>query len=1078
MSDRRLRCARPGCDEPAVRKYCSRSCANKHQGELRRQEKLSGGGSRELDIQFVRSGAIPRELEDVMLRKFGHNAVNEVLREMEEHRTQEDVELAAIPRPLRVQQPLFPYYDKPLAINPRSPMKPPTAEDIEPDGNIQWYYGDAYSEMRRADDIPLDDIELMRRSGPCVLAARMKKAPIISALSGERKWTVNSPDRKLKEVATANLKNLFLYHLNDLLTVMDYGTLFGSLVWAQRTAEQIGVEAKGVGSGSEWYVVDKLQAAHPSSVERILRDGQMKFLGFRHHRKRMKPQYKNILSPQALVLTYNAQFGSLYGQSLFDPAYNSWFWYEVVMRSCLRYLERMGVPVAVCRAPSRGYTVRPDGTEVPNAEYALLVAGYAAHHSALYIPSDVDPQTNQQLWQLEYLEADQRGEQFIQILRFLSTQITRAMIVGDLAASQPQGEGGSYNLGSVHDKNTQVDNDQIFQNLLGQINKYWMPRYAQFNRDYNNPPAISLAAAVLDPLERETLMKLFATAGNVKIGDGTPLDWIDWERAFQGVYAPVLSEEERKAMREQMTDEKVEVQKKFQEAQPKPQPGQDGSRNGNNDPRERDRAQSIKNMAGWIADGNLVPVLLTADMVSGLVRPVQEEIDLSGYTLVGENGEEIELGLIDEIAKRTRRALSSLRGPKRTPGARGVPKSGGRRTTKDGEPVENPEFEEKHPRDAGGRFAKKGEGEGASEEDEQGGLLHEVIGQYAEELAPLYKRFEENIADEFPGGREQYESMRKSGFDELSVPDKLEVIAFLHDAQSFGDDWPGRDDSRGRKGEIKIGEMTYVAAGEGISVDDMARFIIQDKKIRRGLRDEGIDIVDVTSVSLVDTGDRDALEKYIKNDVGKAGPIAGAFNRGISEEMIRGTAGGFITYDEVTILGTLRGDQKYQIVMGDQLLNDNLGFEHYLTHEYFHAREREDTLRASAYEEAFTEMANKLYMYDKHGSWAITGYDDYIDAMVSNAYRSGMTKDEFREFVFDTHGLGGESDLKAAYNNLVTVPRSSMIEVRIEREKSSSYNVVNPDLLRWYPDIYPEDVRRIAYERLGWLTDKQREDGV
>jgi hypothetical protein len=849
----------------------------------------------EHEIEFSRSGAIPKDLEQALYRRFGHNAVSEVMREMEEHRNGEDLEFAAIPRPLRTQQPIwdFSFEDLPVAMNPRTPTKPPTAESVEPHGNIQNYRNNIYSEMRRSDDIPIEDIELMRRSGPCVLGARMKKAPIISALSGERKWSVNSPNNKLAMVAAANLKNLFLYHLNDILTVMDYGTLFGSLVWAERTAEQVGVTEKGVGKQSKWYVVDKLQSAHPETVQRILRDEKMHFLGFRHRRSRMKPQFANILAPQALVLTYNANFGSLYGQSLFDPAYNSWFWYEVVMRSCLRYLERMGVPVTVARAPSRGYTTRPDGTEVPNAEYALLVAGYAAHHSALYIPSDVDPQSGKELWQLDYLETDQRGEQFIAVLRFLSTQITRAMIIGDLASTQPAGDGGSYNLGSVHDKNTQVDNDQIFQNLLGQMNKYWLTRYAQFNVDYNNPPSIWLSAAVLDPLERETLMKLFATAGNVKIGEGTPLDWIDWEKAFEGVYAPVLSESERKALREQMTDEKVEAQKKFQEAQPKPQP--QAANNGKQPPPKPN--QPVQNIASLIAEGGLVPVLLTADQAQQLVRPAEGVLNV-------------------EMVRR--------------PSDR----------------VKNPEFEEKHPRDATGKFATKrevGEDEEEGEEDEKYGIL-----------------------DEEP--------------------------------------WPGANPEAGLKGVFELDGVEYTILGD---VSKESIVVIHDRYMQMLDRAAEMDmnIQKADKINVAARLDLDAMLKHLKwefDEAGMSDKIDIDRMRDLGEVHLWKT-GGLTASSE-------RSSEYGMIINVDDGFADNPDyFESMVVHESLHnaTRFKDESPTWGDIEESWTVLAAQDY-YEKYDLPRSLGYPWPVGRTVKAAQNLGWSKSQLHHFAKLAHRLNGD----------------------------------------------------------------------
>jgi hypothetical protein len=641
------------------------------------------------ELQVLRSGVVPHELENTLIAGLGHDRASAVLTEIEEM-VQEQVNLGVWPDWMRTRYPIGPVMTPGLSV-PRPSIKPPTSQQIEPDTDLRVYFDsgglDNYlSDFRRDSSITFADIDRLMKLGPCVLAARLKQGPIMSALSGKRKWSLVSPNvraNKLRLVMEADLERLFLRNVHHILTSLEYGVALGSTIWQKKTAENIGVET-GVGKSSEWWVVDKIEWAHPSTVPAILRGPDMSFAGFVHRRKNMDPRDVVIDPLQALVIPYMSRFGNLWGQTMFEQSYDFAYWYEVVMRAFLRFMERMATPVAVVYGPNRGRSVRPDGTTISNPQYGLLLAGAAAFSSAIYLPSERDIQTGQPLWSMEYLDTNQRGDQFVDALQYLGTQILRASLVGDRAFTQGS-ETGSYNAGEMHNKLMQIDNDFIFKAILGYLNDYLIRRYAMWNVDYNDPPMVRLRAEVIDPDEQEVLMKLFATAGNIKLFDGSPLDRVDWEEAFRSINVPVLEDEEFEALYEEHQERKKANQEMFQEVQSKAaQNNQPFGKNGGQQqqkqpqPQGQDKDKEARlSVLEHLVDGGMVPILLTPEQVRDIVLPGQESEDLDTV----------------ELQRRDR----SPRGPR------------------------DPEFERQHPRDATGKFAKKEEED--DEEDEEGESL-------------------------------------------------------------------------------------------------------------------------------------------------------------------------------------------------------------------------------------------------------------------------------------------------------------------------------------------------------------------
>lgn len=607
-----IECAREGCHEPAKVKFCSRECANKR-GEPKQGSEIAVMTPRIIDGVYNMAARIVGEDKARQLAAAIERDQGFMLREL----------------PTWISKhPLLDSVGLPGAQSPSLVMKPQDMGEtgVQPYAAIRSRFNSKYmAELRTDDALPIEDIDRMQQSGPVVMASRVKMGPIVSALTSERKWKlVCNAGLKPSGVINANLRYVFKRYVLDFLEAMHYGYAAGAVKWKRMSADRIGVDIKGVGAGSKWWVIDQIHWAHPSTIEEILRDptDDWSFAGFIHRRTRAKKQYKTISPLQALLLTYQGRYQRLTGRSMHEPIYDFWFWYEVILRFLLRYMERMATPVVYVKAPE-GRITRPDGKKVNALEYALLVASMAAHHNALAIPSSLDPQKGVPMWDIGYLET--KGSPiFVEILDYLSTQIMRGEVVGDRAATQ-SGEMGSYNAAIVHAAMTEIDSDTIFQSFLWQIQEYLVQRYSKFNIDFNQPPRLWLASEVMDPLEREVLMKLFATAGNVKIGDGSPMDRINWEEAFRNIYVPLLTDEEMEAQREKRLEEKKENMRlltpkpsPFQQVQPQsqgqgqPQPTQQSPKQQEREPPAKDvkaRVEILEHVVG----GGKVPAIMTLD---------------------------------------------------------------------------------------------------------------------------------------------------------------------------------------------------------------------------------------------------------------------------------------------------------------------------------------------------------------------------------------------------------------------------------------------------------------------------------
>ena len=991
-----IRCAREGCENPlnTGSRFCSTSCANKHNAATRTKAVTLTGNKEVTDmVRVIRGGNIPARVEDALIDGVGYTAASAVLQEIDLQlaisRSDLDEEFGielSIPEYIRKRFPVGSTAGLYNISVPRQSLKAPTAADIEPDSTLLRNYGTTgmISDLRRDSAITFTDVDRLLKLGPYVFASRIKKGPIMSALSGKRKWKVDCDDAKLKAVIETDLERVFMREVANMLTCIDYGVSFGSVIWERKSAEQIGV-GKGVGRNSQWYVVKKIQWAHPSTVDQILRDKKtFAFGGYTHVRQTVDPRVVAIPPGQALVLTYGERFGNMWGEPMGEGIYDFAFWYEIVMRAYLRYLQRMGTPVTVVYGPQHGTSVMPDGTRVSNPRYGLLLAGAAANSAGLWLPSDRDLQTGERLWEIDYLGTDQRGDQFIQVLRFLSTNLMRGAIIGDRAATQEEGGGGGYNIGQMHDKVTQIDNDYIFKSLLGQLNPYLVMRYGQYNRDYNNPPRAQLLSEVIDPLEQEVLMKLFATAGNVKFGDGTPLDRVDWEEAFHSIHVPVLTDEEFEAKYEESLERKGEAQQQSMdlqaEAMAKAAKANGGPPQNGNQPRQQqpqNKAQQARlSVLEHLSSGGAIPVIVTEEAMRDYF--LSESIDIY---------DSVQLGVLDWLKDKAADTAEFIARAAGGGGKAGEAASAiARKLRKDGTPVEDPEFEKKHPRGESGKFAKKAE----------------------KTAKAAVKSIREALA--MTGTAEYGAFVADKALSDGRITQKQRDGLVDMAGDLTGDDWPNSDSSKALSGRWEIGGITYDALGS-VSPHNMVAATLSAMTTMNRLKDDGYDIA-ASKIAIVPRGGSGALSSYVANEIGNVGPLS--VIDGGDESDLMDKQGGF--YAAAWSEARLVGDKPVVVIMDDGLIDGMRHdiFESVMSHELLHSRQREGgtmqwkTKEDARYEEASTTILQQQYAEQHNAPYYLDGYTGSVSTLAEYAQDLGWPRSKLYDFVSSVHAINGD----------------------------------------------------------------------
>lgn len=414
-----------------------------------------------------------------------------------------------------------------------------------------WDIGIPFSgkDYRPVDALDYDKIEWMEEIGICSFIKYMKLAPTMAPFRDENGWALASPDKPLAEAMTAQLREVlprFAIDFGD--TSMAYGHAPFEQTWSRKTKYELGL-SNSKAAATEFIVPDLPRSINPRKIKHIDRNKQNgSFEGFTIE-QRGHPQGLPLERREALILTYGEKFRNLYGRSFYTNLYALAAWYEVAMRSMLRYIDRMAEPVVVGEGPfDLDVSIPVNGTmqKMTGLEAALLAAVQVSFSNAIVIPSNKDPESGERYFNIRYLEAKGDLSVFVQGLEHLEQDMLRAGNAADRALTQSSGGVGSYNIGEIHQGFTLTHSDMILTNWVWGMNTHWIPYASEYNRGLNGPPII-LMVQMLDPRRRLSFEKmLLASSGMPSFKDASY--GVDWDSFFKTNSVPTLSKADKKAI--------------------------------------------------------------------------------------------------------------------------------------------------------------------------------------------------------------------------------------------------------------------------------------------------------------------------------------------------------------------------------------------------------------------------------------------------------------------------------------------------------------------------------------------------
>jgi hypothetical protein len=414
--------------------------------------------------------------------------------------------------------------------------------------------------------LDFDKVEQMMATGQIAYPMAMKKAPIISIVNSESGFTLESPDERLAELLHANLSDVLPRAIDDMLTFLEYGAYYSEVTWEPGYPQDYGLTKSPV----PYWLIEDFNSVHPTTVEKIVKDEKTRaFKGFIQQASWQNEPVMVGLD-RALIVPHNGTFANLAGQSILEPVYVWWFWYELVWRAFLRFLQRAGVGVVLVKAPSRGRVV-VNNVAVANVDWALQLASSLHRTNYAVVPSDAHRENHQPLWAVEYLKTGDRGEaqQFIEALNLLSDNIRKYLLTG----SEKTDDKSEYDV--------MIDTERVLSHIGTYLSRYVLRKALIWNGSKARRMLLRFQGA--DTRTLPLLFKLMAVAGNTA---GDALRNVHWRELFTKGGVPVLTEEEVEELRKkEQQEEERQKQRDFSRSwqqrketeKAKGQPGGEGS---------------------------------------------------------------------------------------------------------------------------------------------------------------------------------------------------------------------------------------------------------------------------------------------------------------------------------------------------------------------------------------------------------------------------------------------------------------------------------------------------------------------
>lgn len=360
--------------------------------------------------------------------------------------------------------------------------------------------------------IPIAIREKMRKDPDIALGTAMIRQPIKDLW-----FQVECVDPAQAGVLEQVLHPVWRKLMSDVTLAVVYGSFWGEKIFKRR---RLIVERKtGARDEAETLfddeavVLDDVKPMHNSTIQLFLDPRTERLLRVRQEVSSMSGTRKIDLRPEKVLRFSNdMEFGNYFGRGRYINCYAPWYEGMLIEQFMMRYFERRGVPPVEVTYPA-GKTKDPSGVAVDNSELALRLGGSIMESSVIAIPFRLHQDTKENTWKVRFVEAQQRGEMFVEILRHQSSRKFRGLFLPEETVTSG-GESRSRSAAVRFDAFLMTE-EGLVSDIEHEINTQMVRQIQEFNfpAEAIRPCYIRIGRLSLDRREivREAFMEMIRT---------------------------------------------------------------------------------------------------------------------------------------------------------------------------------------------------------------------------------------------------------------------------------------------------------------------------------------------------------------------------------------------------------------------------------------------------------------------------------------------------------------------------------------------------------------------------------------
>ena len=359
--------------------------------------------------------------------------------------------------------------------------------------------------------IPIDILDKMSKDPTIALGLNV----IVCTISGLN-WRIESRSELQRLFLSKTIKKIYRDTVLGLSDAVRLGTAIGEKVW-DYVEIKIYSDKKGrrLLYDDSVYIYKKIKFINPKTLRmRLTQKGEYNGII-----QQINGEFIPVKSGKTVIYPHNMKFGNYYGDSRLENCYPPWYWSQILTQFVLRYYERKGQPLTVVRAPP-GTRTDSNNNKVDNLAYALKIGQGAVSNSVVALPVEFDKSSNKELWSIEVVKDDQRGEMFMDILNYMDSRKLRGLFIPDKMGLASDGSPHSASGSSAGDSlDVFIMTEQSLANDIENIfDTQIIPQLLYYNFDKEEIEEASIKIEKLDYnrklLMKDVMLRLIMLAGS------------------------------------------------------------------------------------------------------------------------------------------------------------------------------------------------------------------------------------------------------------------------------------------------------------------------------------------------------------------------------------------------------------------------------------------------------------------------------------------------------------------------------------------------------------------------------------